>query len=262
MNISHTFVICAYKESEYLEDMVRSIMAQTVSSKVLMTTSTPNAYIRNIADKYHIELKVRDGRPDIRDDWNFAYNSAETEWVTLAHQDDMYSLDYVAEMVKKLNDTPDAIAFLTDYIPIKHNSIGSRDENSKIRRFLRRPLLNQRMARSPFWKKEILAFGNSICCPSVTYHKSVLGPSFFTTDLKYNIDWDTFLKFSKIKGSIAYVDKPLTFYRISDEATSAAWIKNHTREREDRILFSKFWPKWFVNFIMIFYVKAYDTYKK
>ncbi len=258
----HTFVICAYKESPYLEEMIRSIAAQTVKSRVLMTTSTPNDYIRGMADKYGIPLKVRDGAPDIRDDWNFAYDSAATPWVTLAHQDDRYDPDYVWEFEKCIKARPDAFAFLTDYLPIHHGTVGARDANSRIRRLLRSPLKYAAMARSPFWKRRILSLGNSICCPSVTYNKAKLGPDFFTTDLKFNIDWDTFLKFADIPGAIAYADKPLTFYRISDEATSAAWIRNHTREKEDRLMFAKFWPAWMVNVIMHFYVKAYDTYSK
>ena len=41
------------------------------------------------------------GKSDIRDDWNFAYNLAKTEWVTIAHQDDRYNSAYVEEMQKK-----------------------------------------------------------------------------------------------------------------------------------------------------------------
>lgn len=260
--IDHTFVICAYKESPYLEEMIQSIQAQTVKTKVLMTTSTRNDYIVSMAERYHIPLLVRDGQPDICDDWNFAYNSAKTRWVTLAHQDDRYDPEYVQALIESVQKRPDAIAFLTDYLPIHHGTEEIRDVNSKLRRLLRMPLKNTVMARSKFWKRQILSLGNSICCPSVTYNKEKLGDSFFTTDLKYNIDWDTFLKLADISGTIAYADRPLTFYRISDEATSAMWIKNHTREQEDRQMFRKFWPNWMVDIIMHFYVKAYDTYEK
>ena len=38
----HTFAVCAYKESPYLEECIQSVQNQTVQSKVIMTTSTPN----------------------------------------------------------------------------------------------------------------------------------------------------------------------------------------------------------------------------
>ena len=262
----HTFSICAYKESPYLEKCIKSIMNQTLKTKVIMVTSTPNDYIRNLAEKYKIELLVRDGKSDIRDDWNFAYDSADTKWVTVAHQDDLYGKRYAEEISRKIEKVSkkhfkkDLLAVLTDYIPIKNDKIGKRDINSKIRRFLRTPLKSDRLAGTKFWKKAVLSLGNSICCPTVTYNKDVLGDSFFTSELKFNIDWDTFYKLAEIKGIFAYVDKPITFYRVHDDATSKEFIENHLREKDDIYMFSKFWPKWIVKIIMVFYKKAYDTY--
>lgn len=257
---SHTFVICAYKESEYLEECVRSLEKQTVRTNIIMATSTPNVYIKNIAEKYQIPLYIRDGQSDIRDDWNFAYNKASTDWVTIAHQDDVYDPHYSEEMIRKLKTVKNPIAYVTDYIPIKNGKIGPRDANSRIRRFLRKPLKNNRLARTRFWKRAVLSLGNSICCPAVTYNKKVLGGSFFTSELKYNIDWDTFLKFADIDGTFAYTDKPLTYYRVHDGATSKEFIVDHRREKDDIYMFSKFWPGWVVKIIMHFYKAAYKTY--
>lgn len=172
----------------------------------------------------------------------------------------MYSPEYVSELRNAVANSSKAIAFLSDYIPIKHGKVGPRDKNSKIRRFLRSPLKNRKLASTRFWKRAVLSLGNSICCPSVTYHKEILGDSFFTSEYKFNIDWDTFLKFSEIDGTLLYVDKPLTFYRISDEATSKEFIENHLREKDDTEMFRKFWPEWVVKIIMHFYKAAYKTY--
>ena len=49
--MKHTFVICAYKESKYLEDCIRSLKAQEVKSYIKIATSTPNEYIYSIANK-------------------------------------------------------------------------------------------------------------------------------------------------------------------------------------------------------------------
>lgn len=259
-NTNHTFVVCAYKESPYLEECVQSLVNQFVKTNIIMTTSTPCEYIQAVADKYRIPLYVRDGKSDIRDDWNFAYNHAKTDWVTIAHQDDKYDKDYIKEFLQTIEKYDSPVAFVTDYMPIKNGEIGQRDINSKIRRILRKPLKNKKMAGMRFWKRAVLSLGNSICCPTVTYHKAVLGNSYFTSELKYNIDWDTFLKLAEETGTIAYIEKPLTFYRVHDGATSKEFIENHRREVDDRIMFEKFWPKWVVEIIMHFYKKAYDTY--
>ena len=44
-NKDHTFVVCAYKESIYLEECVRSVLGQSVKSEVCIATSTPRLYI-------------------------------------------------------------------------------------------------------------------------------------------------------------------------------------------------------------------------
>jgi glycosyltransferase involved in cell wall biosynthesis len=213
-----------------------------------------------MAEQYGIPLYIRDGQSDIRDDWNFAYDKAQTDWVTVAHQDDRYHERYVEKMLEKLGGLDDAIAYVTDYLPIKNGQIGPRDTNSRIRHFLRRPIRNDKRAGSRFWKRRILCLGNSICCPAVTYNKARLGQSFFTSELKYDIDWDTFLKLADTPGTFAYVDEPLTYYRVHDGATSKEFIVDHRREIDDRAMFHKFWPDWIVHIIMIFYKKAYDTY--
>ena len=63
-----------------------------------------------------------------------------------------------------------------------------------------------------------------------------------------------------MKGAFLYVDKPLTYYRVHDGATSKEWIVDHKREKDDIYMFCKFWPRWMVGIIMHFYKKAYDTY--
>ncbi len=51
----HTFVVCAYKESKYLEECIMSLVNQEVKSHIIMVTSTPNEYISSMAEKtvYH-----------------------------------------------------------------------------------------------------------------------------------------------------------------------------------------------------------------
>ena len=45
---NHTFAVCAYKESKFLEECVLSLLSQTVKTNIIMATSTPNEYIEAI----------------------------------------------------------------------------------------------------------------------------------------------------------------------------------------------------------------------
>ena len=71
---------------------------------------------------------------------------------------------------------------------------------------------------------------------------------FFKYTLYYEIDY------------FLYMDMVLGHYRVHDGATSKDFIENHNREIEDQSMFEKFWPKWVVKVIMVFYRLAYRTY--
>ena len=106
---NHTFAICAYKESRYLEECVKSVINQEVKSNIIICTSTPNDFITTIADKYSLKIFIRDGKPDIQDDWNFAYESSKTEYVTIVHQDDIYESNYTKELKNYISQDKQSI---------------------------------------------------------------------------------------------------------------------------------------------------------
>lgn len=259
MEATHTFAVCAYKESPYLGNCIKSLKKQTLDTNIIVCTSTPCDFIEKIAKKYDLPYYVREGKSDIQDDWNFACEMAQTEWVTVAHQDDKYDKRYAELVLNEVAKYPDATLAFTDYLPLK-NRKRSRDINYTLRRFLRTPLKSRFLAKFKFFKKLSLAFGNTICCPAVTYHKSLIEDDIFTSQLKFSLDWDTFLKFAKKKGRFIYIDKTLTFYRIHNGATTKEFIVDQRRVTEDTIMFNKFWPKWVTKIIMKFYTIAYKTY--
>ena len=174
--------------------------------------------------------------------------------------EDVYNEHYVEELLKHIPDEKMSI-FIADYLPLKGGKVGKRDINSKLRKFLRQPMRCKKLAASKWWRRRILSLGNSICCPGVTYNKSVVGLPIFTSKMKFCIDWDTFLKCAEIKNShFAYCDTPIIYYRIHDGATSKEFIVDHRRIKEDTDMFNKFWPSFLTKIIMVFYKKAYDTY--
>lgn len=258
---NHTFAVCAYNKSPYLEECVSSLVNQTVKTNIEIYTSTPNTYIFEIGKKFNVPVFVNEkSGKGIQEDWNFAYNHAGTDYVTVAHQDDLYDKNYVKAFLYYSKKYRDWSIFFTDYTPIKHGKSDKRDINSVIRRILRLPVKNRKKADKKWRKKAILCMGNSIVCPLVTYNKKRLGSNVFTSKYHYNLDWDTFLKLACTDGRFLYCDMILGRYRVHDGATSKDFIENHNREKEDISMFEKFWPKWFVSFIMIFYRFAYKTY--
>ncbi len=253
----HTFAICAYKEAKYLEETVKSVLNQTIPSNYVMVTSTDNEHIRNIAKKYDIKYIVRKGKSDIQNDWNFACKNSNTELVTVTHQDDIYEPDYLENIL--LNYESEANMYIVDYNPYKNGKV-VEDKNSKIKEKLKFFLRSKKLCGSKFFKVSSIAFGNSINCPGVTYNKKRIKGKIFTSNLKFALDWDTFLKISKLNGKNVYIHKRLINYRIHDGATTKEFIMNNKRKTEDFEMFNKFWPKWITKILMFFYVKCYDVY--
>ena len=99
-NTDHTFAVCAYKESPYLESCIKSLVNQKVKSNIIVCTSTPCEFIENMAKKYDIPYYVREGKSDICDDWNFSVACTKTNYVTVAHQDDVYNEHYVEDIFR------------------------------------------------------------------------------------------------------------------------------------------------------------------
>ena len=128
----HTFAISAYKESKYLEECIKSVLNQKTKSNVIICTATPNNHIEALANKYNIPLYIREGKPDIQDDWNFAYANAKTQYVTITHQDDLYHEDYSSYIQKNIEKENKEILIFTGYREIKNGDVIPLTINLKI----------------------------------------------------------------------------------------------------------------------------------
>lgn len=255
----HTFAICAYKESSYLEECIKSVIEQEIKSKVIICTATPNEYIENMAKKYNLDLFVRDGKPDIQDDWNFAYENADTKYVTIAHQDDIYISEYSKNIKKYSDENKKQVLFFSDYRELKNGEVIPLTVNLKIKKLMLFPLRFKTLRGIKFVRKFMLSLGSPICCPAVTYNKEYIKEKPFTSTMKCSLDWDTWYKFSKKDGQFVYMNKDLVYHRIHEESETTNSIENNVRQTEDYEMFRKFWPKPIAKLIMKFYIKSLNT---
>ena len=281
---AHSFAVCAYGESPYLEACLRSLKAQTVKDRtdILICTSTPNSHISRLAEKYGIPLRVRDvekegGKRGIGPDWNFAFHCAAGTYVTLAHQDDLYEKHYTEQLLKAAEQWPDMDLFTCAAVTIK-NGTPERFPGAPeiVKKLLRIPLRFRSAAHFPFVKRLALRFGNAVICPSVSYRKDAVeaartgtgaagaartsGP--FREDLKFVLDWEFLYDFAASRGRWICSEKPLMFYRVHAGAATAACIGDHVREKEELLMFRRLWPGWIAKRILRWYRKSYDAYKE
>ena len=256
---NHTFVICAYKESKYLEECIKSVINQNVKSNAFISTSTPNEYINNLALKYNLQVIVNKGEHGIGQDWNFGVSQTKTDYVTIAHQDDIYKPNYLEEIVKYLEKGKDFVIAFTDYRELKNGEEIPLTSNLKIKKILLFPL--RIFKKSRFIKRRVLSLGSSICCPSVTINTKIVGKTPYKTELKCDLDWDTWDKMTKYKERFLYIPIELMQHRIHEESETSNLIENNTRLEEDLLMLNRYWPKPIAKFIMKFYSKAVNTNK-
>ena len=239
----HTFVLCAYGESPFLSECLDSLVSQSLTSKVLISTSTPNAYIEQVSSEFGVPVIANEGNPSISHDWNCAISHAKTSLITIAHQDDVYSPNYSTEMLEHINASDRPLIFFSDYGEIRKGSFEDDALILKVKRLLLRKIAEKGYVISTKEKRDILKFGSAICCPSVTYVMDNLTAPLFSDDMKCDLDWEAWERFSRLDGSFVYSPKILMHHRIHEGSETTALIKDDTRSREDMIMLRKFWPK-------------------
>lgn len=252
----HTFVICAYGNSPFLEECVKSVLNQSEKSMVSIATSTPNETINLIASKYSIPLFVRKGIPNIADDWNFAISCSETELVTIAHQDDVYLEDYSGRLISAYEKHPDLLLYFTNYGELRDGEPVDSNRLLTVKRMMLSIIKNGKHSRSRFVRRRILSFGSAICCPSVCFNTRRLRQPIFESTMKCDLDWQAWEKISKQIGTFYYDSMILMRHRIHEGSETTHLIGDKTRGREDLAMLNKFWPAGVARVIYKMYSKS------
>ena len=150
----HTFVICAYGNSSYLEECMLSLVNQHNQSSVILYTSTPSLQIEELCKKYNIEYNHGNGG-SIGKDWNNALSCVKTRYATIAHQDDYYEPQYSELIIKKFQSNPDALIAYSDYFEEKDGKKIERTLNLKVKRLMLRTI--NLFPKSKLWRTRVLA---------------------------------------------------------------------------------------------------------
>ena len=256
MNRKHTFVISAYKESQFLEECIKSLKCQSEQSEIIMITSTPNDYVDDMSKKYNIPLYINKGDRGIVQDWNFAYKQCNTPYITIAHQDDIYFKNYTKMAVGMLEHSRNPLIFFTDYCEIRNNKLIKNNALLRIKRLLLFPLRGKLFRASKFVRRRSLSLGNGICCPSVTFAVNNLPDPVFRVHFRSDEDWEAWERISRLDGEFIYCPKILMGHRIHEESETSAILGDNARYREDYEMFCKFWPKQIAKVLVKFYSKS------
>ena len=270
---NHTWVLCAYGESPYLEECIRSLINQTVGSKILIATSTPNDEISRLAEKYDLPVFVNTGEGGITRDWNFALSCATTRYVTIAHQDDVYESIYLERALRGLSGARHPLIFFSDYYEIRDGRKVVSNRNLRIKRMMLLPLRSRLLQNSVFVRRRILSLGSPIDCPSVTYvmpnlqniqnHQNQSDGGSLLFDPAYRVaqDWEAWERISRMEGTFVFEPRLLMGHRIHEASTTTELIADQTRTKEEMSIFRRFWPEWAARRLESWYRKGQDSNK-
>ncbi|MFC2130283.1 glycosyltransferase family 2 protein [Bacteroidota bacterium] len=254
--MQHTFVLMGYGESEYIGEAYEALKNQTVKSHIIMTSSTPNDYQESFAKKHDIPFIINPDRRGFAGDLNFAYASAETDFVSMVHQDDLLMPEYTEMCIKNAIKYENALIVFTNYLEYSKGKMSSNSLNMKVKKILLKthyPFKNH--IKSKLGKRSLISFGNPISCPSIFYVKKNIGEFKFLEEYKVSPEWEALVRLAKMDGRFVFVKKPLHAYRVHEGQITSVGLAD--RKREDKLVFNILWPKPIASILINFYAYCY-----
>jgi glycosyltransferase involved in cell wall biosynthesis len=261
MTPSVELVVCAYGVSPYLARCLASLAPQTGRGVALtIATSTPDDRLADAARAYGARYVVNPQRRGIAADWNFAFQCAQAQLVTLCHQDDEYAADYVSSMVAAFAAAPDVLFAACDHVEL--DAQGERPISTVLRvkrALIRRAFGGASVRSGPAIRRRLLAWGNPVSCPAVMINKARAPDFAFDDSFSSNMDWDAWERLASRPGAIAYVDRPLVAHRVHAASATTRLIADSTRPAEDRRMLERFWPRPVASLLFQLYRQAYRS---
>lgn len=262
MTEKHTFAILAYKDSLHLQKCIDSLKRQTIISEIIICTSTPSPFLDNMAQKNNLPLFVNSKKDGIAADWNFALSKGATQYITLAHQDDIYFPGYTEKILEAAESRKDALIIFSDYNEIVDTGQGIFLRENSLNFFIKRTVSNLFFKNKNYItanKKRFLAFGSPIGCPTVAYQKNNIGNFEFDKDFSINLDWKAWYDLAQKEGSFVWVKKTLVSHRIYPGSETSLGIAENRRQKDDLKMFRKFWPAILIPVIDKIYSLSYKS---
>jgi hypothetical protein len=229
------------------------------ASEIVISTSTPYPGLAALAQRYGARLFVHGQNRGIAHDWNAALAQSTTDWVTIAHQDDLYYPDFIAWTMAAAASAEDALLVFTGYEELVGDRRRRHSTLLTIKRallelgFLGRGQVSTRRARI-----RCLRFGCPIPCPSVTLHRARAAVQ-FNERFQVNLDWAAWLALCETEGSFVWVRSVLMGHRIHASSETSNAIQAGRRAKEDALILGRLWPGWIGRLLARSYRLAYAS---
>jgi glycosyltransferase involved in cell wall biosynthesis len=229
-----TVIIPCWNGERHLADTIRSWLIQSHGDfdLILLDDASEDrsvAIAREVAGD-SIQIVQNEESKGLASNWNHAFSLAETDYVCLAHQDDLYDPRYLQTMLDHLEEYPSAGLIHCQARTINEDGTVF---HSPIERFKLRFWEHMKnMDRGNVYRR--LFHGNFICCPSIVYrrqvHSRVRG---FDTSLSFCSDWDYSFRVLLAGMDIAAVPETLISYRRHRSNATRNHVASLNRYKEE-----------------------------
>ncbi len=204
-------VVPTYNTNEkFLRECIESVVKQSYPNWELSIAddASPNKNVIQIIKEYQkvdrrIKLTARGSNGHISVASNSAINNASGEFIALLDHDDVLWPNALFEIVKKINENPDADLIYTDEDKI--------DTNSRVHSY---PFFK------PNWSPEFLESCNYITHFSCIRREIVEKIGGFRKGYEGAQDWDMFIRVAEITEHIYHIPKVLYSWRVHEASTA------------------------------------------
>lgn len=256
---THTFLVPAYGRSPYLRACLQSLAAQSRRSDILISTSTPFDGLEAIAEEFGARVYVHGPNQGMAHDWNMGLAQITSEWVTVAHQDDVYRPTFAERVMAAIRQSREPNMVFTNYVELVGERLRQRTLLLTIKQvLLGLGFLGRREIGTRWSKMNCLRFGCPIPCPSVTF-RTHHRPPHFANGYRVNMDWAAWIRKAQEPGSFVWVREPLMVHRIHAESGTSEGLSAGHREKEDLDTLSRLWPRPIARAIARTYAIAYAS---
>jgi glycosyltransferase involved in cell wall biosynthesis len=203
--------IPTFNRYEYLKECIESILAQTyMDIEIIVSDNASKDETHKITKEYPNIKYYRHTEPlNWYENWNFAVSKASGEYIALYHDDDLYCVNMIEEVVSIFKEKKDTLLVHTGSYHFTEDN--KNLINKKVRIQDEHPLFMK--------SKEYLDYSStnwcSINCPTVMVRADLYKNYKFNANY-LSADYHMWFKILQNDGYIAYLNKPLMNYRQHD----------------------------------------------
>jgi len=255
MKAKLTICIPAYNVNQlYIKRAIKSVENQSSNNWQLYVVDGSD--IQDIALKQYVDSLQNKKIQYLRNEkdrsmagnWNYSFDHAKSELVTLLHDDDYLSPKYVENMLEVAEEFDGSAAYFCDVSIVNEHNRRAFSVADFIKRFIK-----PRGCIIHLSGDEGLASilnGCYIFCPTICYRKSKLSYSPFSNKWKMVTDLKFYLDVLSEQSVITGINQKLYFYRRHKQNQTSKMTESLDRFKEESDLYDviaslplKDWPK-------------------